>query len=157
MEDMERMFDDILIQFIRVANKLVQFENSPSTDYGVSEPITQAAIHTLEAVGKNNGINVTELAKKLGITKGAVSQMISRLIKRGLVSKNRLADNEKEVAINLTEKGWEVFNRHEEIHEGVFKEFMKNLGDFGDLEVNALKKVLDTLEGHLDMHNSETD
>lgn len=154
MEDRKALFDDILMRFMRVAKKFIQFENS-LTDYGIDEPITQAAIHTLEAVGKNEGINVTELAKRLGITKGAVSQMIGRLIRKGLVSKNRLADNEKEVMLNLTEKGWQVFNCHQDIHKEVFKEFMSNLGDFGDLEVNALRRILDTLEKHLDTHNSE--
>ena len=63
-------------------------------------------------IGRNNKINVTELAEYLGITKGAVSQMVDKLIKKGMVNKEMVSDTENEVALELTEKGKIVCKGH---------------------------------------------
>ena len=54
-------------------------------NYGTNIMITQVEIHTIEAIGNCNGISITENRHK---TKGAVSQLIYRLVKKGLVKKN---------------------------------------------------------------------
>ena len=57
-------------------------------NYGTNIMITQVEIHTIEAIGNCNGISITELAENSHKTKGAVSQLIYRLVKKGLVKKN---------------------------------------------------------------------
>lgn len=151
MKDRESIFEEILTQFLRVVNKINRFDDIPQ-DYGIDESITPATIHTIEAVGKNEGINVTQLAEKLGVTKGAVSQMVGRLTRRGFLVKRKKADQEKEMVLSLTDKGRLAFNRHEDYHRGLYREFMNTLSDIDEGQVEILKRVLDTLESHIDTH-----
>jgi len=56
-------------------------------NYGTNILITQVEIHTIEAIGNHDGISITELAENRHKTKGAVSQLIYKLVKKGLVKK----------------------------------------------------------------------
>ena len=51
-------------------------------------------IHTIMAIGDHEGVYLSELARMTGVTRGAISQMISRLDEKGLVRKE--ADQEKQ-------------------------------------------------------------
>lgn len=56
--------------------------------YGTDALLSRAEIHTIAAVGDKPGINITALADILGITKGAASQMIYKLVEKGTVEKS---------------------------------------------------------------------
>jgi DNA-binding MarR family transcriptional regulator len=95
---------------------------------------------------------VTKLAEILGVTKGAVSQKVGRLTKKGILLKNKKINQDKEVALSLTEKGWLAFNRHENSHRNLYREFMDDLSGITDDQIDTFKRILDVLEGHLDSH-----
>jgi DNA-binding MarR family transcriptional regulator len=58
--------------------------HTPGFDFGTGIPLYRSEIHTIETVGKNPGINVTRLSERTGVTKGATSQMLTRLGKKKL-------------------------------------------------------------------------
>ncbi|EFK05222.1 transcriptional regulator, MarR family [delta proteobacterium NaphS2] len=82
-------FQELREAFIRIVAKYRILEKRPQ-DYGIGEVLHPSEIHTIEMIGKNPGINVTGLAGRLGVTKGAVSQLIKKLENKGLVSKYNL-------------------------------------------------------------------
>ena len=99
----------------RVIHKYSQWENKKRT-YGTSMLLSKAEIHTIVAVGNNPGINVTTLADILGITKGAASQMIYKLVEKGSVEKKVSPDSDTEVILNLTNEGLKNYATHNEYH-----------------------------------------
>lgn len=99
----------------RVIHKYSQWENKKRT-YGTSMLLSKAEIHTIVAVGNNPGINVTMLADILGITKGAASQMIYKLVEKGTVEKKVSPDSDTEVILNLTNEGLKNYAAHNEYH-----------------------------------------
>lgn len=99
----------------RVIHKYNQWENKKRT-YGTDTLLSKAEIHTIAAVGNNPGINVTALADTLGITKGAASQMIYKLVEKGAVEKKVSPDSDTEVALNLTAEGQKNYTAHIEYH-----------------------------------------
>lgn len=82
-------------------------------DYGTGELITMVEVHTLTSIAKNEGITISELAKINNRTKGAISQLIKKLEKRGLIFKNKKENNGKNVHLFLTERGRVTSLSHE--------------------------------------------
>lgn len=102
-------------QIAKLVNQYNKLEKMPF-DTGLGDFLYPSELNMIEAIQSGKGKTVTELCEHFGITKGAVSQTISKLIKRGYVSKERSIHNRKEVLIELTEKGKTAFDRHEEFH-----------------------------------------
>ena len=50
-------------------------------------------------------MNLTELARASGVTKGAISQIVKKLETKGVIRRYKKAANDKEVFIELTETG----------------------------------------------------
>ncbi|KYG27779.1 MarR family transcriptional regulator [Priestia endophytica] len=74
-------------------------------------------VHCIESIGKNVDPNVTKLAESLYMTRGAISKLTKKLIKKGLIESYQKPDNKKEIYFKLTEKGKVIYKTHEELHK----------------------------------------
>ena len=66
-------------------------------------------IHLLLVIKNDIDTNATEIAKQLGLTKGAVSQTLSRLEKKGIILKSKDPYNKNELSLSLTDFGREAY------------------------------------------------
>ncbi len=89
-------------------------------DYGTGEGLFSSEIHTVTAVSDCPGLNLTQLAEKLGVSKAAVSKFTSKLIKRGYLEKKRSGSNQKEVLFYVTGKGKLAAEGHSDFEEKTF-------------------------------------
>jgi DNA-binding MarR family transcriptional regulator len=103
--------------------------HAPYFDFGTGVPLYRSEIHTIETIGKNPGINVTRLADKMGVTKGAVSQMLTRLKKKKLIDKRRMPGSDKEVMIDLSDLGRRAFKNHELFHRQILAVLKDHYGE----------------------------
>ena len=55
-------------------------------------------------VARNDEVNMTQLAEIMGVTKGAISQTIRKLVHKNLIIRTNI-NNRKEVNLRLSEKG----------------------------------------------------
>jgi DNA-binding MarR family transcriptional regulator len=62
----------------------------------------------LETIKVNEGANVGELARRLGMTSGAVSQVTKKLLEKDLIEAYKKPGNRKEVFSRLTTLGERV-------------------------------------------------
>lgn len=75
---------------------------------------------TIIVIGTFNGSHMTEIWKRMGITKGNLSIIIDSLTKLGYVVCERHTDDRRKVSINLTEIGEKIYNEAmEEISENM--------------------------------------
>ncbi|SMC26192.1 DNA-binding transcriptional regulator, MarR family [Clostridium acidisoli DSM 12555] len=74
-------------------------------------------VHCIEYIGKNADSNVTKLAESFYVTRGAISRMAKKLIKKGIVESYQKPNNKKEIYFRLTEQGKAINKIHEEIHK----------------------------------------
>jgi DNA-binding MarR family transcriptional regulator len=51
------------------------------------------------------------------MTRGAISKLTKKLIKKGLIESYQKPDNKKEIYFKLTEKGKVIYKIHEELHK----------------------------------------
>jgi len=101
--------------------------------FGTDEPLTSREIHIIEVSGDNDEMfSVTDLAKLLGITKGAVSQNLKRMEKKGLTVKIPDPKNSSRSIVKLTSKGKTAYYAHRHWHEtmdGGFKAYFMDLSE----------------------------
>ena len=115
MKDTTTIYEEILQKLEQVITK-VESMHTPPLSFGTGVLMHTKEIHTIQAIGRHSGINVTKLAEHTGVTKGAVSQTTNKLVKKGLVRKTHAPGNDKEVVPELTDLGQIGFQNHEKFH-----------------------------------------
>ena len=144
--------DDILDfkeTFLRIINKFKLLEKIP-IDHGTGHLLYASEINTLEIIGKSPNINLTQLAGKRGVTKGAVSQIVTKLVKKQLVTKNQAPDNDKVVHLKLTNAGWVAFENHEKFHEKYDSAMIEKLNGMSVEQLNLVTDTFKMLENTID-------
>lgn len=133
----------------RIIHKYNQTENK-LRNYGTGILLTRTEIHTIDLIGNNEGINITQLALKQGITKGAVSQMIYKLVNKGLITKHVSPDSDTEVRMELTEVGKTAYQAHQRFHIETNEEFFQLLQNMPDETYDQMITVLMEFERMID-------
>jgi len=101
--------------------------NRKPKDYGTGDRLYLAEIHTIRIVGMNEEINMTNLSRIMGVTKGAISQTIRKLVGKNLIIKKN-TNNRKEFTLSLSERGEIVFRGQESFQKELFS-FAETLYD----------------------------
>jgi DNA-binding MarR family transcriptional regulator len=151
MKTKTQILNDLVEQTLRLINKYNSLEKK-LYNFGIDELLTPAEIHTIDCIGRNSGINVTNLAEKLGITKGAVSQMVNKLKKKDLVTKLKDSDNDKEVILLLSKKGKIAFDGHIKFHADIYRDFMPLVENTSIERIKSFKEIINKIEFHLDRY-----
>ena len=99
-------------QFYRLIN-LYQEYMSIKRDYGDGTPRSMVEVHILQIICKNPGITVNGIAKLWHCTKGAASQNITKLTKKGLVERRKSDTDGRSVYLYATKSGMELNEMHE--------------------------------------------
>lgn len=99
--------------------KLTEIESVPK-EYVDNELLYSSEVHTICAIGKMPGINLTNLALELDVSKSAASKFVGKLISKEYITKERASGNMKEVVFNLTVKGSAVLVKHREYKKQLF-------------------------------------
>ena len=115
MENTRVKYEEILQKIERMIIRM-QSMHTPSLSFGTGIMMHPKEIHMVQAIGQYPGINVTKLAEYTGVTKGAVSQTLKKLTRKGLVKRTHAPGNAKEVVLELTDLGWIGFRNHEKFH-----------------------------------------
>jgi DNA-binding MarR family transcriptional regulator len=88
-------------------------------DYGTGDMLYIAEIHTITMIGNNHQVNMTQLADLMGVTKGAISQTIRKLVSKNYIIKSNMV-NRKEISLSLSEKGEIVYKGQESFQKELF-------------------------------------
>lgn len=99
---------NVIYEFVMRYNDYIYAEH----DYGNGIPLTMIEVHTLTYIEDHPGTTVTELTNYWHKTKGAISQIVSRLEDLGLVQKTKKEGNAKNVCLYVTEDGFQISRSH---------------------------------------------
>lgn len=136
-------------EYMALLERVIHLYNgieSKKRDFGLGYELSMKEIHTIQYIGDQPNINVTALASKQGVTKGAASQMISRLVKKGLVIKEKAANSDLEIVLRLTEEGQKAYLGHQAFHRQVENKMLALTDKYTDEEFVLFRKVLLDLE-----------
>lgn len=119
MERERLAFERLLRTLHDVMERMAQM-HGPHHDFGTGVPLCRAEAHLVQAIGQLPGVNVTGLAEHMGVTKGAISQMVRKLVSKKLVRRVHKQGNAKEVYLELTDPGMATYEAHEAFHMAMY-------------------------------------
>ncbi|MFE5318858.1 MarR family winged helix-turn-helix transcriptional regulator [Paenibacillus sp. NPDC056579] len=129
----------------RLILQLRRLERQPQT-FGGAGSVTPSEIHTIEAIGCEGSVLMSELAARLGVTKGAVSQLVVRLEAKQLVKRTSYPHDSRGILISLTDKGKEAYVAHEEVHVRFYDQLRSQLSE---QEVETFDRCIEKLNDFL--------
>ena len=99
----ERVF--ALMNRIAFLDRRNRFEDESGIQLYSSE------LHAMLAIAHDPTTNATQLAERLGVTKGAVSQTLTRLQKKEVITTEKIPQTKNEMRIDFTPKGRRILDR----------------------------------------------
>jgi len=108
----------LIDKFLKILHLYSVITRKPM-DYGTGDLLYFAEVHTMTVVDRNRKVNLTRLAEIMGVTKGAISQTINRLVRKGLIVKKNVV-NRKELSLMLSEKGKIVIEGQDSFQREIF-------------------------------------
>ena len=85
----------LIDQFLKILHLYSVIGRKPK-DYGTGDLLYFTEVHTITMVARNDEVNMTQLAEIMGVTKGAISQTIRKLVHKNLIIRTNI-NNRKEV------------------------------------------------------------
>ena len=101
----------------------------------------QAEAYIVNWIGKIPDITITELAERLKKTPSACSQIVRKLIDKGLVTQERNLQNKRIYNLRLTEEGETAYREHIAFNEYCQGITFEMLAQFQDHELETYLKV----------------
>ena len=117
--------------------------------YPYNKSLMFSEFHVIDCIGKNHLPNATFIAKELDMTKGAISKITSKLLKKDLITADHLENNKREISYALTGQGKEVFEIHEKLHETKREKMIALFNKYNNDEWNTIGNFLDDLIDNL--------
>ncbi len=83
----------------------------------------------LSEIHIHKGISSVDLARKMGVTKSAVSQIISKMCHKGYVEKKKSNDDGRESKLFLTERIERIYEENDKILSRIFDESLSSISE----------------------------
>ncbi|CEO08208.1 transcriptional regulator [[Clostridium] sordellii] len=107
-------------------------------------------VHCIEYIGRNVDTNVTKLAEYFYMTRGAMSKLTKKLIKKGVIESYQKPDNKKEIYFRLTEQGKEVSKIHEKLHKEFQERDKAIFEQVTEEQFDSMLSFIEKYSSHLD-------
>ena len=142
---MNNKTSEMLYEYYRFSNKNHLSRTKQISFAGLGE-FQPASLHFIQLVAENKNMNASDIAVELGITKGAVTQMATKLQKKGMIFSIKKVENRKCTFYRLTEQGKELYLKQQEYQTGLNKEVDSLLAQYSDAEIESAIRLLYRLE-----------
>jgi DNA-binding MarR family transcriptional regulator len=116
---MDKELKTLIDLFLKILH-LYSVINRKPKDYGTGDLLYLTEIHTITVVAANKEINMTRLAEIMGVTKGAISQTIRKLVNKNLIIKQNSGKNKREYNLSLSERGKIVLDGQDSMQKEIF-------------------------------------
>jgi DNA-binding MarR family transcriptional regulator len=112
---MRGLVDDLVRRFARAAGKYRALEETPiKLASGIS--VFGSEMHMAAAIGEGAAQTAMDLASLFGVSKGAVSQAVTKMESKGWVKREYAPGNDKTKLLSLTSSGRTPVRLHERLH-----------------------------------------
>ena len=140
---------DIMELFIKAVHNYNALEKLPCKT-GTKHDLYHSERHFLDTIGDHPGMNITEFAAESGITKGAISQVVKKLETKGFARRYKSSDNDKEVFIELTRDGRDIYIQHKKKNEETLRPLIKELEKYQEDKIDFLLAMFTWINSYLD-------
>lgn len=140
---------DIVNLFIRVVNKYNALDKIPA-GHGAKNGLYHSERHMLDMIAKQPELNITEHAESMGVTKGAISQVVTKLETKGFIKRFKKGGNDKAVYLELTKQGRAMVESRKQINDETLLPFYKELQKHTDDHIDFLIEMFRWIDRFLD-------
>lgn len=105
----DQALNHVIVEFYE---KLSSWEHAIVRDKGFS----LSQIHTIELLGVQGALRMTELADKIGVTTGTLTVQIDKMVESQWVIRRPHETDRRSILVELTEKGQALFLEHDALH-----------------------------------------
>ena len=142
---------DVYITVYRLINKYNAKTKQPKT-FGTDEPVCGSEAQVLDVVAHEQPVMASKIAALLGITKGAVSQTLSKLEKKGLITRVSSSGAGGSVPICLSEAGREILTNYYAYRDCRLRKVIAAAQSLPPESAAAVLYMLETFEEALDQY-----
>ena len=139
----------VLEQLRRLARKKSDLEKTPYR-FGGGLCLQHAELYLMETLANDEGQNLTKIAERLQITKGAVSQTLKKIDEKGLVKKFTDPANASRTLLYLSPKGKKILRACQAQYRESDEEFISYLNGLKNEEEKTIRDFLNRYEFFLD-------
>ncbi|PFE06483.1 MarR family transcriptional regulator [Bacillus cereus] len=107
-------------------------------------------LHVIQCIGTKALMNVTAITEDMGMTKGAISKICTKLFNKQFVEKMKMLDNQKEIFFRLTDKGNEIYIAHETLHQQAEEKLLLLLNQYTEAELSLIQRFVKDVGAHLE-------
>jgi len=111
---------------------------------GGAVPPSEARVLTLLSRSEDHRMRIEELAQELGMTKGAASRIVDRLVKNGYVVRQDSDIDRRLVYASMTPEGRQALKHASSVFRAAFSEIF--LGGLSEEELNLVSSLLMKLD-----------
>ena len=140
---------ELIDRFLRLVNKYNSLGRHPLS-FGTPYNFFHSERHMLDIVGDNSGLNITEFAHAAGVTKGAISQVVSKLERKGALRRFKRAANDKEIRLELTQLGEKIYAHHQNVNQETVDLLWRELEKHPPEKIEFLMDMFHWFEQYLD-------
>lgn len=105
------LIEKLLEECVTSVATVTRFLEKPRK-YTADDSLYMREVHFVVALGAKEHPTMSEMAEYLDVTPGAVTQMVTRLEKKGYVIRSRSSKDKRQTTISLTEKGKRLCENH---------------------------------------------
>lgn len=140
-----KQYDKIITLYLQSINIFSDIEKKPRT-YGTNDLLYNSEIDTLMIIGDaiefECGINLTQLAHRLGISKSGTSRFVKKLLEKQLIIKQKRENNEKEVYFTLTDSGRVAYAEKAKLNKKTYEALYQNVSCYVEDDLNRIEEFL---------------
>lgn len=137
-ENTRKVLNDIIVELFK---NILSIEERSLKNRGVRD-LSMTEIHTIEAIGTGFSKSMSEVAEQLDITTGTLTTSISRLEKKGYVTRTKDPKDRRLVLASLTKKGELVEKIHRNFHDEMIDHVLIGLKlDENQVLIKALQNI----------------
>ena len=135
--------EQIVASLRRITRSMDLHSRSLAQSHGLTGP-QATVLHSLTAGAMTAG----DLATRINLSQGTVTDILKRLESRNLVARERDADDKRRVIVTLTELGDEVIKKSLPLMQALFDERLRELPEWEQSQLlAALQRIAHMMEG----------
>ena len=138
-----------IVQSLRRMIRAIElYSQDVQRNFGLTGP----QLWTLKILLRDGPVTPNQLAVALAVDQSSVSSLLRRLEAKGLISRTRMAEDQRSVRIELTSPGRDLALRAPEAAQG---RLLHGLNDMAPSRVRALRRSIETLVNAMEATNLE--
>lgn len=140
-------------KYRKLVNSLIRFSNNYALTLnkelmGEEVKYSFVQIQVIEYLIENEDhvFNMSEIAKALGISSSSFTKLTKKLADKGLLQKYHVKGNKKDIIIQATPFGRNIYNEYTERYaKRIFQEMFEIGDNLKDSELNMFTQMIDSL------------